>query len=290
MGSFIRRAGSIGVTMLAATAPAAAQAQAHQAQVIRVACSSPALAMAINTANGLGSGTLRLASRCTYDLAVVLPTITGNVTLIGGPATSIRRSATAAAFTDLTVAATGTLRVMEISIVNGSGATGGGISNLGTVSLDFVTLSGNTSAAGGGAIDNLAGGRLTIAHSAISGNTATTNGGGIDNTGTADIFASRVSGDSATVNGGGVATEVAGITRIDQSTIDDNLATVSGGGISNAGTTSLLRTLVERNRAMVSGGGIFNLPPGTVTVRNSIIRANTPDNCFPLSSITGCVS
>ena len=60
-------------------------------------------------------------------------------------------------------------------------------------------------------------------------------------------------------------------------------------GAQRGGTTSLFRTLVERNTATVAGGGISNVAPGTVTLRISAVRANTPGNCSPVNTIPGCV-
>jgi hypothetical protein len=56
---------------------------------------------------------------------------------------------------------------------------------------------------------------------------------------------------------------------------------VAGISIQNFGTTSLDRTLVVFNRAANGGGG-------PVTLRHSIVRANTPNDCFPLNSVAGC--
>jgi hypothetical protein len=74
-----------------------------------------------------------------------LPQITGDIALLRGPSTTIRRDLAApTTFRILDVAAGATLRVRGIAIQNGSETTGGGILNAGTVILDFVTLNGNT--------------------------------------------------------------------------------------------------------------------------------------------------
>ncbi len=293
MGAITRVGAGIGATVLSVAALTATPTAALSARVIRVQCSSPALRTAITAANTLGAATLRLAAHCIYNYTDAVPTtenalplITGNVTLIGGPSTTIRRdpAATTPAFRLFHVLAAGTLRIERIFLLNGIGPTdgGGAITNDGTVVLNFTTLSGNTTAAagGGGALINTAAtARALIAHSVISNNsTIAGNGGGIDNLGGLTLIEDRVSGNNAVGNGGGVATEVGGTTRIVQTTIDHNTATINGGGVFNAGTTSLIRTLVVRNRAVL-GGGVF----GPVTIRGSIIRGNTPDNCSPVN-------
>jgi hypothetical protein len=43
------------------------------------------------------------------------------------------------------------------------------------------------------------------------------------------------------------------------------------------------------NRAVGGGGGIYDDgTEATVTLTNSLLTGNRPDNCEPLDSITGC--
>src|SRR5262249_7792942 len=152
------------------TAPAHSMAAATD--VTRVPCDPGALISAIGTANGLPAATLRLAPHCIYDIttpaiaADALPIITGNITLVGGPSTSIRRAAMApTGFRILEVAAGGTLHVAGIFILSGdTTGFGGGIQNAGTLELDRTTLSGNN-AGNGGALANLAGARAVVSRS-----------------------------------------------------------------------------------------------------------------------------
>lgn len=60
-----------------------------------------------------------------------------------------------------------------------------------------------------------------------------------------------------------------------------------GGGIFNAGWVNLIRSLVNLNDATAAGGGIFK-DSGTVTLTNSIVKDNSPDNCSPPGSVSGC--
>lgn len=308
MGSFITKAATAFGAAALAAAPAAAYAQpsAHHRTTINVGCSHTALVTAVTTANSLGIAKIRLSAHCTYNFTTAvtatndaLPIITGNVTILGGPSTVIRRDPAVgtAAFRIFEVGPSGTLRADGFFILNGApaaGVPGAGIENAGVLHLVNVTIENNaTNGANGGGVDNTASGTAVISRTVISDNTAATGaGGGIANSGALTLSESRVSGNSATsatLGGGGLATLPGATSHVIQSTLDRNTATNSGGGIHNAGTTTLTNTLVERNTATVSGGGIFNVLPGTVSLHHSIVRLNTPNNCFPLGSILGCV-
>ena len=303
MRSFRRSVGEIGGAVLVVVAATPASAATPQGSTaVRVSCDSTALANAVAAAN-VTPTVLRLAPFCTYNITAQLPQVTGNVTLVGGPSTVIRHDpATAANFRLLDVAATGRLRIVGIFLRNGNPAgDGGGIRNAGRLVLNFVTIGNNlaglplTAGGNGGALANLAGAHAVIGHTLITANeavrtlaeTTTGNGGGIYNAGSLRLFESRLVANSATStvgvagtgNGGGINTATGGTSLIIQSTIVENSATNNGGGVFNAGSTTIIRTLVLRNRA-TSGGGVF----GVVTLRRSIVRGNTPDNCVPANA------
>jgi len=303
MGSFAKTAGGIGAAVLAGTTLTMAQAPAQAAakKIVVVPCSSPALAAAITAANTTPA-TLRLAANCTYDVTTAavagvdaLPIITGNVRLIGGPSTTIRRNPAAGTVRLLEVATTGTLRIDGIFLLNGaSPGSGGAIENAGALTLNQVTVSGNTATTDGGGVNNAFGGRALIFRTIVGQNAAQGgSGGGVNNVGSLTFQESRATANNAIsvgTGGGGISNELAATSRLIQSTLDHNTTTGSGGGIRNLGTTLVDHTLIERNTAAVDGGGIFNVPPGTVTVTVSIIRNNTPNNCSPLNTITGCTN
>jgi hypothetical protein len=298
MSSFSRITGGAGATVLAGGMLAMAfpaPSMASGPRVIRVPCSAPALAAAIVSANA-DSAVLRLAARCVYQIttpataATALPAVTGNVTLVGGPGTTIRRDPVAPTlFRILDVAASGTLRVAGISITNGNIAgLGGGIQNAGTLVVLRSTLSGNRAGNGGG-VANSAGGTATISRSRFSGNATTGVGGGaIINFATATIFGSVLAVNTAPINGGAVNTQPGGTTRLIQTTLDRNTSGGVGGGLSNLGTTNLERTLVHFNRG-TAGGGIATSNTNVTLVR-SVVRNNIPDNCSPLNTIAGCLN
>jgi hypothetical protein len=280
---------------LGAVSPSA-QAMPGLVKVVKVSCSRDELVTAIETAKGIGAARLLLSPNCVYNYTTAtapgdaLPIITGDITLVGGPNTTIRRDPTApTAFRVLEVASGATLHVRRISILNGStAAIGGGIRNAGTVVLDQTTLSGNR-AGNGGALGNTAGANATISLSLLNANSTTgVGGGGILNSGTLTVFKSVLAGNSAPINGGGLNTQASGVSHLTQSTVDHNISGSLGGGISNLGTTTLDRVLVKRNKGS-AGGGIATANTNVI-IRNSIIRNNIPDNCSPMNTILGCVN
>jgi hypothetical protein len=297
MGSFSRVTSGAGAVVLVGGTllmASPARSMASGPRVIKVPCDAAALAAAITSAN-TSTAVLRLSANCTYGIttpataATGLPTITGNVTLVGGPGTAIRRAPGAALFRILDVAAGGTLRVTGTSILNGRTAgLGGGIQNAGTLVLRHVTMAGNAGG-NGGAVANSAAGTATISRSLINANSTTgVGGGGLINFGTLTVFGTVLSGNTAPINGGAMNTQPAGTTRLIRTTLDHNTSGGLGGGLSNLGTTSLDRTLVSTNRG--TGGGGIATGNTNVTLVRSIVRNNIPDNCNPLNTIPGCVN
>ncbi|WP_433176515.1 hypothetical protein [Actinoallomurus sp. CA-150999] len=299
MGSFSRITGGIGTAALAGialgTAPPPAQAMPGLAKVVNVPCDPDALVTAIRTANGIGVAQLLLAPNCVYNYTTAnatddaLPIITGDITLVGGPGTKIRRDPAApGAFRILEVASGATLHAQGIFVLGGStAAVGGGILNAGTIVLERVYLAGNR-AGNGGALANSPNANANISFSELNANEATGVGGGaILNFGTLTMFRSTLAGNSAPINGGGLNTQPNGVSHLIQSTVDHNISGSLGGGISNLGTTTLDHSLVEQNKG--SGGGGIATANANVSIENSVIRNNMPDNCSPINTIPGCV-
>jgi hypothetical protein len=309
MGSLIRAVAGVAAAMLIQTGLAAAPPTAEAKQVVIVPCSTSALITAINTANAAGSGTLRLASSCTYLLTTAagagrgpdgLPVITGTISLIGGRSTSITRSASAPNFRIIEVAAGAALFVRNILISGGvtdatvpGNDTGGGILNSrGNILLLNTMVSGNVADNGAGISNDS--GRVRVFRSIVSANTTRAGGGGgggIYNDGSLLVATSLVTGNRANTNGGGIYNGEGGRAETFRTIIRENVAGANGGGVFNAadGRLVLRRTLVTRNTA-ANGGGIFNAGvPSRVVFLGSLITANTPNNCAPLNTIAGCV-
>jgi len=115
-----------------------------------------------------------------FELTAPLPTVTGDITLIGNGA-QIVMTGTGRVFD---VASTGGLTLKNITVSGGNAVQGGAIYNAGDVTLENVVLD-NNSATDGGAIYNV--GNLEMDGGAIQNNTATNFGGGIYNLGEMDV-------------------------------------------------------------------------------------------------------
>jgi hypothetical protein len=125
---------------------------------------------------------------------------------------------------------------------------GGGIDNMGTLTVNHSVVTGNRTCFGGGIYN---GGTLTINNSTISGNSVHQLGicrgfgGGIGNSGTLKLSNSTISGNtgSGTIGptGGGIYNK--GLVTVNNSTSSGNVLAKSGtfygtdgGGITNSGT------------------------------------------------------
>jgi len=172
-----------------------------------------------------------------------------------------------------------TASISGLTITGGNTAGyGGGLYNLGTITLTDCTVSSNSASYGGGLDSD---GTTTLTNCTVSGNSATKgNGGGLENFyGTTILNNCTVSGDSATNrNGGGIA-DYGGTTTLNNCTVSGNSAS-NGGGISDyAGTDMLSNCTVSGNSATANGGGggllcVF----GTTTLNNCTVSGNLASN------------
>jgi hypothetical protein len=209
-------------------------------------------------------------------------------------------------------AGTGTLNVLDETVIASNDAGGGGTGADGqgggiyadgkTLTVNGAFVSSNTAAATVGGVGSGGGIRVTstgtlplmITDTSILNNAAGTGGGiggGIydNNNGAMTISGSRINGNSARVSGGGIFRGSLPLgtpaDSISTTTLSGNTATVFGGAISTAtgGSLSLVRSTVNLNTAgsMGSagvGGGLDLNAGGTTTsyvIENSTIHQNT---------------
>jgi hypothetical protein len=190
------------------------------------------------------------------------------------------------------------VKISYLTLRNGHASYGAGILNYGTLTLDHMSLTGNTVTSGssfgdsGGAISNIYPATLTISNSLITNNRVSSKlnaslGGGIVNSGTLTISNSTVSGNAVSgvgYNGGvnhsgGAGIYNRGTLRINNSTFNGNsvLNAGTGGRIFNSGSLTINNGTISGNGA-ASGGGIYN--NGTATFQNSIVaNALSGGNC-----------
>lgn len=236
--------------------------------------------------------------------------ISGTLTINGNNAT-ITRGAGAPDFRFFRVAPEGNLTLNDITLTNGALNFGGALYAQADsiVDIDDCIISGNSVTGSGGGIFNL--GSITISNSTISGNGAENTGAGIDNRNEADltITNSTISGnypasethalggagiystDEATVvirnstisnnsafYGGGIFQTVDATMTISNSTISGNIVDYQGGGLGSVGTMTITHSTIANNSAVESGGGIYRASSGTWTLANTLVAANDAPN------------
>ena len=172
-----------------------------------------------------------------------------------------------------TPSATAHVTLSKITIRNGFGPGGNGLG-------------------GGGGIANI--GTLTINKSTVSGNTARGmpgQGGGVLNRGTLTVNASTFVGNvvfGAFAAGFGGAIFNYGTLRMNNSTVSGNKASGMGGGINNAGTLALNNTTINGNSSIYGPNGSGGLTGSAeATLQNTIIANNSRGNCSGYLSSQG---
>ncbi|MGW6390995.1 hypothetical protein ACWFR1_10905 [Streptomyces sp. NPDC055103] len=282
-----------------------------------VPCNVTALRDAIIASNSSGAS-LSLARNCTYTLTDAysgvdgLPEVTGTYTITGVGVT-IRRSSSAE-FRILHVGPTGRLTLNQVTLTGGqteavSGAGifnegtlsmtqvtvrdtrtqygfGGAVSNEGTLSMQRGALTDNTGYLGGGILN--CGDSATLNNVTVSRNSAE-NGGGLNNNcqSSMTLNATRVQGNSSPEGGGIINWNSL---RATGTRIVSNTGNFGGGIQAARGTVLLTNSRVTDNAASYQGGGIYvaTYLGGAVTLSNTTVENNTPDNCFPPGSVVGC--
>ena len=159
--------------------------------------------------------------------------------------------------------------------INGGGILNGQLNQQGTLNLLNSTVSNNNAVDGGGIFNNDQS-TMTLADSDVTGNTAAGDGGGIFNDleATIDLTRSSVSGNTSTLDGGGIYNNDLAILTISDSKVNSNTAD-QGAGIFNeeAAALTISRTTVSGNNALLSGGGIYN-DEGVVLLSDVSILTN----------------
>ena len=239
--------------------------------VILVSCSRAAygatLTVTDTSDNASDTGSLRYAVNTAVDGDTITfaDSVIGTITLTNGPL-SVMTNVTIEgpgpvlltisgnnASPVFQIYAVGTVNLSGLTIANGNNSNnGGGIDHIytsGTLVVNACAFSGNTTAAGGGAIAN-GGGTLTVQNTTFSGNSGQVGGAMFNNSGTATIENSTLFNNSA--SGG------------------------PGGGIFNNGAMTINNTTVTGN----GGGGISNNGGGpTIAISNSIVAVNASYDC-----------
>jgi hypothetical protein len=206
----------------------------------------------LNSANG------PLVLNDSHPLAIKGPT-GDTVTVSGGDATEVF---------DITG---GTVSISHLAISHGSSTSGGGISNVGTLTLTSCTLDHDQASNAGGGIFNL-GGTVTIAGSIFNHDSAGIAGGGVLSFGTLTVTNSNLSNDSAG-NGGGIFIHINSTATLTNCTLSNDPATEDGGGVfvdANS-TATLTNCTLSNDSAGNGGGGLCTDGSGPVTFSQCIL-------------------
>ncbi len=230
------------------------------------------LRQAINLADVLGGGTITFAPGLgsTIDLVSgALPAITTNTTITGPGAASLTVDAQGASGI-LVESAGANATVSGLTFAHGSAASGGGVSNAGTLTMTDCTLTGDTATTGGAVYNN---GTLTMTDCTLTGDTATT-GGAVSNNGTLYMTGCTLTGDKATTGGAVYNSRTLYLTDI---TVMDNSAT-TGAGIDNTLRLTLAGGTVSGNSATGSGGGFNDDFDAAMTLSNCTLSGNSAES------------
>ncbi|HEU4760300.1 MAG TPA: right-handed parallel beta-helix repeat-containing protein, partial [Dehalococcoidia bacterium] len=189
-------------------------------------------------------------------------------------------------------------KISDLTAQRGAGLypySGGGIHNLGNVTLTNVTIKNSVTPAGygdyGGGIYNY-GGTVTLYGSTVSGNIAVSTcgncgsfGGGIYNHGgTVILNDSTVSGNYAR-QGAGIFSESGGAVTLNDSTVSGNSPDCCTGGIYfNGGTLTINNSTLSGNR----GSNIY-LISGTLTLNDSTVSNSSGNGGLGIASFGGPV-
>jgi len=157
--------------------------------------------------------------------------------------------------------------------------SGGAISNTGTLNVSTSVFGGNIAADNGGALDNF--GHASLIFDLIAENDAAA-GGAIRNQTGGFLFvgASRLSGNAAVSNAGGAILNNATLT-VTNSTLDNNHSNTNGAALFNGGagaTTQVLNSTLISNTTVASAGALRRTG-GSLTLINTIVSGNQPNNC-----------
>jgi hypothetical protein len=197
---------------------------------------------------GSGADTITFAVSGTVALARTLIISAGSVVTVDGSGQTVTisgRQSESVGEALMQVRPSATLHLRRVTVTEAHGARGG-VVNLGTLTVNDCTFSGNNADFGAGIMND---GLLTVANSTFVGNSA--------------------------ISGGAILNVNHGVATVINSTITGNTATRSGGGIDNSARLVVLNSTVYGN----AGIGITYTGKEQV-LGNTIVANNIPIDCY----------
>jgi hypothetical protein len=176
----------------------------------------------------------------------------------------------------------------NLSIQNGYALVGGGIYNLGTLSIRNCTVSGNVATGRGGGVFN--DGTLDVEDSTISDNRAAIGGGGIYNLGALHLNKSTVSGNNLAIpfflptHGAGILSKGTFLDApivLSNCTIANNQAPGDnsfGGGLDDSNAATIVNCTFAGNSAG-DGSGLIEESPFVVPHQTTLSNTIVDDGC-----------
>jgi len=222
----------------------------------------------------------------TIDLKSALPDLHNNITIKGPGASNltVQRDSSAPDFSVFTVDGGETVTLSGMTVAGGnaglsnSNASGGGVYNLGTLTVIGSTFTNNSANLGfGGGFAN-SGGTLTVINSTFTDNYALAGGGlANENSGAATVRNSTFS-DNSGFDYGGIANIEGSSMTVIGSTFRNNSAIFAGGGFGNESVATVIGSTFTNNSAD-HGGGIYcnDGATSTTTVISSTFIGNSAE-------------
>lgn len=194
----------------------------------------------------------------------------------------------------------GTMTMTNSIIRNNDAPNGAGVSNSGTLTIVGSGIYSNIADTRGGGIHNSF--NLTVQTSNIYDNQAGSSGGGGISSESGDVVVEQtaVYNNSATGPGGGIIHDVSVGSNsfvMTNSTLSGNSTTSTGGGFRNAGiaATELNNVTINNNSSVVGAGQSISVFGGTFALKNSIINSSGTDcsgtigsNGYNIASDSSC--
>ena len=235
--------------------------------------------------------------------------ITEAVTIEGDPSGGTVVDAKKARDRAFEVLASGALTLRDVTVQGGKAAVdGGGVLNVGTLTVESCVFTKNKAHNSGGAIAS-EGGSCTLTDVIVTKNTAVKNDGGgceFDVAGTAALTRVTISENRARDTGGGLDTNDGVTASLVDSTVSGNKSGREGGGLDpSAGTLTLANTTVSGNHSAKGGGiqledsgvlvldnvtiannkakqggGLWTEPGSTATLTSTLVATNIRFDCF----------